>query len=265
MLRNRARTGLALTAALAALAVAPAWSAEPDLSGLQWHQPYTTLLDVDFQDTGFHARWEYFHCGCGDQLIRLEQSAPDGVITGELLIVDDKVLLGRGLVIQAPDLELMLQAPSLMVQLAFALLVRAAPEGPGSVLERERIDVTETLRDLELASGLSSGGFNAPWKVEGEVWPSAPGQRRFELTFTFSVPEEAPGAEEGGVIRISGGQDYTRDAFPYPDATTLDDWRVQWISRGEFQSSPAAEDFTLGALRAQALAESPENTESTGG
>jgi hypothetical protein len=76
------------------------------------------------------------------------------------------------------------------------------------------------------------------------------------LTFEFTVPEEAPGTVQGGAIRISGGQDYTLDAFPYPDATTLDDWRVQWISRGEEASSPAPDDLTLGMVRRQAKAQS---------
>ena len=53
----------------------------------RWHESLVTILDADFTGTGFQARWEYFNCGCGDVLIRLEQSAPDGVQTGELLLM----------------------------------------------------------------------------------------------------------------------------------------------------------------------------------
>ena len=51
--------------------------------GTQWHEAGVTLLDVEFGD-GFHARWEYFQCDCGDVLVRMEQSAPDGETHHEL-------------------------------------------------------------------------------------------------------------------------------------------------------------------------------------
>jgi hypothetical protein len=218
-----------------------------------WHEARVTLLDVTFGDTGFHARWEYLRCDCGDVMVRLEQSAPDGVLTGELLLVEGKVIAARGLVAQAADLELMLQAPTLMLHLAFGLLQRSVPGGPGSVTERNAIAVQEPERDLEIDSGLSTGRFGAPWTVAGEVRPSGAAQRRFELALTFANPQ--PGdPERRDSIRFSGGQDFARDGFPLRDESSLAGWSLQWISRGETQPSPAPEDLTLGALRAEAEA-----------
>ena len=105
-------------------------------AGKRWHEPFVTLLNVEFVDTGFNARWEYFHCGCGDILVRVEQSAPDGVLSGELLLVDGQAIAGRGMVALSADLEPMLQAPSIMMHLAFVLMERALPAGPASVSER---------------------------------------------------------------------------------------------------------------------------------
>lgn len=231
------------------LAASPAAAEVPPRAG--WHEARVTLLDVTFGDTGFHARWEYLRCDCGDVMVRLEQSAPDGVLTGELLLVDGQVIAARGAVAQASDLELMLQAPTLMLHLAFGLLQRSVPDGPGSVTERNAFAVQEEERDLEINSGLSTGHFAAPWSVEGEVRPSGEAQRRFELAMTFANPQ--PGeAERRDSIRFSGGQDYERDGFPLRDASSLAGWSVQWISRGETAPAEAADDLTLGALRAEA-------------
>jgi len=34
--------------------------------GTLWRDSVVTELDVDFGDTGFHARWHFHHCECGD-------------------------------------------------------------------------------------------------------------------------------------------------------------------------------------------------------
>lgn len=218
----------------------------------RWHEPFVTLLDVDFADTGFQARWEYFHCGCGDILVRLEQSAPDGVITGEILLVDGQVIAARGMVSMSPDLEPMLQPPSIMLHLAFALLEQGAPRGPASVTERQPLQV-ESRQALDLNSGMVTGTFAAPWSIDGEVWASGPGQRRFDMRFEFANPlDGAP--DNTNMFRFSGGQDYQRDDFPLPDSLPMEGWKVQWISRGETTSSDAPEGLTLGALREEALA-----------
>jgi len=221
----------------------------------RWHEPFVTLLDVDFIDTGFQARWEYFHCGCGDILVRLEQTAPDGVMTGELLLIEGQVIAARGMVSLSADLEPMLQPPSIMLQLAFALLEQGAPRGPAMVTGRQSLQAGSPTETLSLNSGLVTGTFAAPWNIEGEVWASAPGQRRFEMRFEFANPlEGAP--DNKGRFRFSGGQDYRRDDFPFPGSFSLDGWKIQWISKGELTAGDAPEGLTLDTLREQAKAHS---------
>ncbi|MEE4173609.1 MAG: hypothetical protein V2I57_05100 [Xanthomonadales bacterium] len=249
---------MALTGALAGLLflaaplvspLAMAEDAEPDIPRTdRWHEPHVTLLDVDFIHTGFQARWEYFHCACGDILVRLEQSAPDGVVTGELLLVGGQALAARGLVSLTPDLEPMLQPPSVMMHLAFTLLEYTAPKGPGSVTERTNLTAGHGSRDLEIDSGLATGTFRAPWTVTGEAWPSGEGQRRFELRFEFAnpTPEDPDGTS---AFRFSGGQDYRRDDFPLAPETPLEGWKLQWVSDGEVQAREAPSGLTLEGLR----------------
>lgn len=219
----------------------------------RWHEPYVTLLDVNFADTGFQARWEYFHCGCGDILVRLEQSAPDGVLTGEILLVDGQALAARGMVSLSPDLEPMLQPPSIMMHLAFTLLESAVPKGPASVAKRMSIEAESLFKDLELNSGMATGTFRAPWNVKGEVWPTGEGQRRFEMRFEFSNPT-VEDAYATTVFTFSGGQDYRQDSFPLAAETSLEGWKVQWISKGETTAGDPPEGLTLAGMRDEAFA-----------
>lgn len=217
----------------------------------RWHEPYVTLLDVNFVSTGFQARWEYFHCGCGDILVRLEQTAPDGVLTGELLLVGGHALAARGMVSLSPDLEPMLEAPSVMMQLAFTLLEITMPKGPAWLVERQGLATASRETDLEIESALATGRFAAPWQVTGEAWPSGEGQRRFDLTFEFANP--APEAAGGRTaFTFTGGQDYRRDDFPLAAETPMEGWKVQWITKGETVASDAAPGVTLQDLREEA-------------
>ena len=218
-----------------------------------WHEPAATLLDVDFRDTGFHARWEYFHCECGDILIRVEQSAPEGVLTGETLLVDGQVLLARGFEGQGSDLEPLIQAPSLMLQLAFALLHRSEPMGPARIAEKRQFTLSEKTHDFEIDIGMATGRFAAPWEVSFTAWPSGQDRRRFELAFRFSNPTEDDPDNEDEIV-FSGGLDFRSGGFPLVDATPLEGWKMQWLSKGEETSSDAPAGETLGELRARMLA-----------
>jgi hypothetical protein len=218
--------------------------------GTLWRDAVVTDLDVDFGGTGFHARWRFHHCECGDLQVQVEQIAPDGILTGELLMVGGQVLLARGFQQQDVDIEPLIQAPSLMLQLAYAMLNRSQPEGPYAVNDKQVWDVTEKSKDFKLDTGLASGTFPAPWTVKGSGWKTDSGHRRFELLFEFSNP--MPGnPDQTGSFVFSGDLDFGQQVFPYTDTTTLEGWRVQWISLNERESKPAPEGLILKELRQQ--------------
>jgi hypothetical protein len=214
----------------------------------RWHDAYATLLDVDFGDSGFHARWQFYQCRCGDLLVRVEQGAPDGVETGELLLLNRRLLLARGGVANSEDLAYQLQAPALMVQLAFGLLQRAIPGGPGTLTEEFPLDLVERSADLQVETGAFSGTFNAPWQMQGKAWPSGPQRRRFDFEFSFNNPlPDAP----AGMTRISfsGGQDFGRDDYPLADATPMTGWKMQWLDQDNAPVTDPEEGQTLEDLR----------------
>ncbi|KAA9130819.1 hypothetical protein F3N42_10640 [Marinihelvus fidelis] len=248
---SRIVTRLAALAATWALAGA-AMAADDIDAGTGWHDPVANVLDVDFGDgSGFHARWSYFHCECGDVLIRFEQGAPEGVTTGEMLLIDGQVLAARGDIAQVDDLETVLQAPLLMLHLSFGLLERAVPEGPSAIGERRhRFSASDNLNAYRLESGRYSGTFDAPWKASGQAWSGAESRRRFEMDFTFTLRDDQ-GGEDESTITFSGGQDYRPGAFPMQEESSLEGWKVQWISRNETVAHAAESGLTLGALREQ--------------
>ncbi len=219
--------------------------------GTLWRDAVKTDLDVDFDGTGFHARWQYHRCHCGDLLIQVEQTAPDGVFTGELLLVDGQVLLKRGFDEQGEDIAPLIQAPSLMLQLVYELLNRAEPKGPFAVAEKQQWDVEEDEKDFVLNTGLASGTFNAPWSVKGSAWRTDSGRRRFELSFQFFVAAEE-GSMHQSLITFSGSLDYRKQGFPYPEATSLEGWRMQWLSLSESKSQAVPEGVILKSLRQEA-------------
>ena len=215
-----------------------------------WRDAVITELDVDFGGTGFHARWRFHRCHCGDLRVEVEQVAPDGMLTGELLMINGQALLSRGFEQQGTDIEPLIQAPSLMLQLAFAILNRSQPMGPHWVNEKQAWDFKEQKQNFELDTGLATGIFGAPWSVKGSGWKTGSGNRRFEILFKFSNP--IPGKPDNtDSINFSGDLDFRKQGFPYPESTSLDGWRLQWLSLNEREARTIVNGLTLKELRQQ--------------
>jgi hypothetical protein len=218
--------------------------------GTLWRDAVITELDVDFGGTGFHARWRFHRGSGGDLQAQVEQVAPDGVLTGELLMVEGQVLLARGFKEQGVDIEPLIQAPSLMLQLAYSMLNSSQPKGPYAVTKKQTWDKVEKTIDFHLNTGLATGTFAAPWGVKGSGWKTDTDQRRFELLFHFNTSATGE-KQESTSITFSGVLDYRQQDFPYPESTDLNGWRLQWISLDDRESEPAAKDLTLKELRQQ--------------
>lgn len=218
--------------------------------GTLWREAVISELDVDFGGTGFHARWRFHRCDCGDLQVQVEQIAPDGVVNGELLMVGGRVLLARGFEQQNVDIEPLIQAPSLMLQLAFQLLSSIEPEGPFALNEKQDWNETEDTLDFKLNTGLATGIFAAPWNVKGSGWKTAADHHRFELQFQFANPmPDDPDAKDS--ITLSGDLDFHNQEFPYDGSTDLGEWNIQWIAVNDLESEPVPAGLTLDTLRQQ--------------
>ena len=213
-----------------------------------WRDAAVTVLDVDFGGTGFHARWTYHRCYCGDLLVQVEQIAPDGVITGDLLMVYGQVLLARGFADEGDSITPLMQAPVLMLQLANAMLNRSEPAGPYALDDKQKWHDVEKNIDFNLNTGFATGTFAAPWRVDGSGWRTEAGHRRFELVFEFAAPQPDD-ADMTASITFSGDMDFRKQGFPYPESTVLDGWKIQRFALGEESASLISDGLTLKALR----------------
>ena len=79
------------------------------------------------------------------------------------------------------------------------------------------------------------------------------------MDFVFTAPYEGR-ADDKAKIGFSGAQQFGSDVYPLHDDTPLEGWSIQWISRGETESSAPPEGLTLGELRREALQEEQPST-----
>lgn len=238
-----------LTAVL--LLVSPLGSHAQIQPGTAWHEAVSTDLDVDFGDTGFHARWRFQRCECGDLHVRVEQVAPDGVLHAELLMVGGQVLLARNYDGQDVDIEPLIQAPSLMLQLAHTIFNLSQPAGPYAVGAKQQWEVSEENIDFKLDTGLATGMFAAPWQVSGSGWKTDTGRIRFEVDFTFTNPLPADPQATNTMV-FSGDLDFQQRDFPYTETTDMGGWKIQWLVSNDRESEAVPKGVTLKELRQHA-------------
>lgn len=205
-----------------------------------WHQPGQMRVDMSVPEEGYYSSWTFRRCDCGDLNIHVEQSDPNQLYSGDLLLVGGEALLSQGFG-ESPDPGIM-DAPVLMLQLTFALLQAGAATGPDSIGSQQSVSVTEEILSITLDSGLSSGVFAAPWTVTGQIWPGNEQRLRYDLSFSFS-----PGQGQTQVMRLSGWWDGEYPEWPYIPDYALEGWSISWLDEDrEAIATPA----TIGELKA---------------
>lgn len=215
---------------------------------VQWKDPSSVSLEVDFPGDGYHASWQLFRCACGDLLVRAELSEPGEVAHGDILLVSNRAVLSSGYNEGAGEL-LSFDAPALMMQLTLRLLERSEPKGPAAVTKKQKADVVDEINYINLDSGSAAGGFPAPWSVQGSLSPEGETKRRFDLKFTFNTGGAAGTAEQQGEMRLSGVAEYAASEFPLADDLELKDWLLNWRDPQDPASNSADAAKTLGELR----------------
>ncbi len=243
----RPRFAVRLSLALLAVVCGHA-SAAPLAAEVQWKDPSSVQLEVDFPGNGYHASWQLYRCSCGDLLIRSELMVPGEVAHGDILLVDNRAVLMHG---YGPEdaAEISFDAPALMMQLAMRLLERAEPAGPSAITKRRKVAVEDKINYINLDTGVAAGGFPAPWSVKGSIWPQADTQRRFDLVFRFSAPGAAEGEQLKSQMKLTGVAEYAAGEFPLAADTSLKDWDLSWRDDKDAAAADAKKARTLAELR----------------
>ena len=213
-----------------------------------WKGPSSVLLEVDFPGEGYHASWQLYRCACGDLMIRSELNAPDDVVHGDILLVANRAVLVKSEEADAAE-QISVDAPALMMQLGLVLLERAAPKGPASIKRRKDVTVEDKINYINLDSGGAAGGFPAPWKVEGTIWPQSDTARRFDLEFRFNATPAGSEQQQEGTMRLRGVAEYAAADFPLAAELDLEGWSVSWRDPNDPASARLESANTLGELR----------------
>ncbi|HLF30729.1 MAG TPA: hypothetical protein VI566_06835 [Xanthomonadales bacterium] len=242
------RHGLLLACSAVLALVTPPARAEPLAAGVQWKDPSSVDLKVDFPGEGYNASWQLFRCTCGDLLIRSELAVPGEVVHGEILLVGNRAVLMRGFDPGSAEL-VSIDAPALMMQLALRLLERAQAQGPSAVDQRQEVAVEDTINFIHLESGAAVGGFPAPWSVKGSIWPQGDSQRRFDLLFKFNAGGAAGSEEQAGEIGLSGVAEYAASEFPLAADMETSAWDLSWREENDAAAAGAGSVKNLADLR----------------
>ena len=222
--------------------------AAPLTAEVQWKDPSSVDLEVDFPGDGYHASWQLYRCTCGDLLIRSELVEPGGVTQGDILLVSNRAVLLRGYGPKAAE-EISFDAPALMMQLALRLLERAEPAGPSAISDRRQVNVEDKINFINLDTGVVAGGFPAPWNVKGSIWPQAETQRRFDLVFNFTTGASAGVDQQQSQMRLAGVAEYAAGEFPLGADTDIEGWDLSWRDEKDAAAQKAGKAKTLGQLR----------------
>lgn len=220
-------------------------------SSTRWADPSVVKLMIEFPGQGYNATWNLFRCDCGDLLVRSDLNVPGETVSGDVLLVEQQVVLSRGFGKYADQAAASIDTAALMLQLALRLLEHTVPGGPAQVKNQVEVAFSEPTIHLHLDTGAAAGSFFAPWSVEGTVEPGSDDQRRFQLEFTFmgGTPQEPV----EGTMQLNGLADFADSVFPMPDDELLDGWNLDWRDSGlpgaADADTPLPQAVTLGELR----------------
>jgi len=240
------RVCLAL-AALLTLVFSPLFAASID-TNVQWKDPSSVRLEVDFPGNGYHASWQLFRCACGDLLIRSELNVPGEIVHGDILLVDNRAVLTRGYEEGAED-QISFDAPALMMQLALRLLERAEPAGPAAIIDTRLVAVEDKINYINLDTGAAAGGFPAPWSVTGSIKPLGDTQRQFDLKFTFNTGGAAGTPQQQGQMRLTGVAEFAVTDFPLKADDDIAEWSLSWRDENDPAAAGSQDVKKLGELR----------------
>ena len=119
-----------------------------------------------------------------------ENSQSGSIKKGQLLMIDGRVMASRGPITE-PGYEIdALDAAILQLQLVTKLLGRAIPEGPGTIISSRHLDYADPHTGIQIATPSAEGMIQAPWSVVGELKKSQGDSIEYDLTLTFSSPQD---------------------------------------------------------------------------
>lgn len=138
--------------------------------GAAWYSGNLITLDAAEPNAGFKARWRFERTSGNDIRLVLDEQRKAGPQSGTILIIGQKALLTRDLVLaRQGGLMPAVDGPTLLLNLTLRVLERAVPDGPQSLRRERTVSVKDDAQPLSIETPSASGTFLPPWQLTGKV------------------------------------------------------------------------------------------------
>lgn len=157
----------------------------------------------------------------GDVAINADLRRADGEARGIVAMVGGRVLLTRGMPVEAGRELEVFDLPMLNIQLAQILLGRALPAGPESVRGERRIEHRDKVA-IDYGTAGARGRIEAPWRLTGRVARVQTGAIHFDMMLEAPLKEPA---KKGEQLRMQLQGELAMLGRPvFPDDAGLEGW-----------------------------------------
>jgi len=196
--------------------------------GAAWYRGNYITLDASEPTAGFKSRWTFERTTGNDIRLVLDEQRKTGPQSGTVLIIGQKALLTRDLVLARKGaLMPAVDGPTLLLNLTLRLLERGVPDGPQSVRRERVVNIKDERHALTIETPSAAGTFLPPWQLTGKVVRKGDAVE-FDLLLVSRSRADAK-ATNNTALRGSWRAD-TRKPPELPDDLPLQDWSLHAIA-----------------------------------
>jgi hypothetical protein len=198
--------------------------------GNSWRE--FTRLEMRWREPRDVQQWTYDFAT--DGVRRFISGGAGGGVGGEILFIEDQLLLTRQLTTPAGTELDLVDDLMLKQQLVVSVLEQAFAQGPQGLLGSMRVVVEDRGQPLHTETSNSSRAYYPPWTVRAQATREDDENLAIEATFDAQLGGAGRGRTR---IEIEGRWTKTVTADPLPDDTRLEQWRAFRLRLG---TKPAA-------------------------
>lgn len=182
-----------------------------------------------------------------DLRLEVNNQADNESDSGTILVIDNVMLLIKGLKTEAGYEIDVLDGNILSVKLAYALLVRAFPKGPDSIGDTLDANLSDRKHEISINTPGASLEISPPWSLKGSAKSSGSDLIEFDLTLTSQSPEAERIKE---TLHFSGSWYKNSPELELPDDMPLQDWQILPVGPEQFTSNEneTIYDFSAGKM-----------------
>ena len=209
-------------------------------SGNLWYKTNRFQVTITHVDKRSFEAYE-FRQNKSDFQLEVNSQVDNESDSGTLLVIEDVVVLIKGLKTQRRHEIDVLVANILSAKLAYALLACAFPKGPDSI--RDTLDTSIVEQTNELSVNYLHAGLEIPppWSLKGTASPVGTDHIQFDLTFTFPSSEDERVKE---TMLLAGKWYKNSSELEIPAEMPIQDWQIL-----DYQAHKMHKFGTIGELR----------------